>query len=196
VTNFLGSNSLTVQQSLVTFTNVYLYGTKTGGALGTGGSHSGVGGIFDSNTYTEVYITVGGPFQAPSHTNVMEIFQPGYNVNGQANPIANQPIPTHCYQLTGIYSPFESTAQLTPSRLADYVVNPPPPFSTTITLTNGIATLNWGPVQTGSTYSANTAASANGPWTVSAQGLAYYPTNGTFTDTNLAPSKLYLISSP
>jgi len=199
-TNALSPNALELSDSLLTFNNVYIYGTKTGGALGSNGSHSGVGGVFATNTYTQLYFTAGGPYQVPNNTNTIEIFEPGYNIGTAANPFANQPIPTHCYQLTGVYVGFSSSGKVIPefipSRVADYVVNPPPAFSTDIAESNGVPTLTWGPIQTGSTYSANTAPSANGPWTIPAQGLAYYPTNGTFTDTNRAPSKLYLISSP
>lgn len=196
-TNVLGTNSLTLSCSLLTFTNAYLYGSATGGAIGTAGSHSGVGGVFLSNSFTILHFTVGGPYGVPpSNTNTIEIFQPAYSYGAATNPIANQPIPTHCYQITGAALPFSSSFEIIPSRIQDYVTNPPPAFSSSITQTKGVPTVTWGPVQAGSTYSANTAPSANSPWSVTAQGLAYYPTNGIFTDTNLAPVKLYRMSSP
>jgi hypothetical protein len=200
-TNNFGTVGLTYQCSLVTFTNVYLYGNRTGGALGvTGGQHDGVGGIFESNYYTEVYFTANGPYSpATGNTNTFQLFQPTYNYGPAANPIEinpfdDAPIPTNCYQLTGIYAPYSAaTAELVPSRLADYVTNPPPPFPISLYLTT--PTLNWLP-QIGSTYSVNSATNLSGPWTQAAYGLAYFPTNGSFTDTNLAPAKYYYITSP
>jgi hypothetical protein len=199
-TNPLGTIALNLSDSQITFTNVYLYGTATGGAFGTGGTRSGVGGIFSSNNFTAIYFTVGGPFHVPDNTNTIEIFQPAYNIGTTTNEFADVPIPTFCYQLTGVYQGFNSGGhiipELVPSRLADYVINPPPAFSTSITQSKGVPTLTWGPVQAGATYSAKAASSASGPWTVTQQGLAYYPTNGAFTDTNLSPAKLYLMTSP
>lgn len=194
--NPFGTNALNVSDTEITFTNCYLYGNNFGGSFGTNGSHSGIGGNFATNTSTVLYFTVGGPYHVPDNTNTMEIFEPGNNIGTTTNPFVGLPIPTHCYQLTGVYVGFGSGAEIVTLRPADYVTNLPPPFSTTITQAGGVPTLNWGPVQAGSTYSANTATSLNGPWTVTQGGLAYYPTNGTFTDTNLAPAKFYLISSP
>ncbi|HEY2084039.1 MAG TPA: hypothetical protein VGI88_14750, partial [Verrucomicrobiae bacterium] len=195
-TNVLGSNALTISDSLVTFTNAYLYGTASGGAFGTGGSHSGVGGIFSSNTYTILYFTVGGPYHVPDNTNTIEIFQPGYNLGKTTNEFDYQPIPTHCYQLTGVYAGFNGGSEIVPLRLADFVTNPPPAFSATIAPAKPGAALTWQPVQAGSTYTLNSASNLAGPWTQTAYGLAYYPTNGAFTDTNVAPAKFYRISSP
>jgi hypothetical protein len=199
-TNVVGSNALTLSCSLLTFTNCYLYATTTGGAFGTAGSHSGVGGVFLTNSFTILHFTVGGPYHVPDNTNTLEIFQPAYSYGAVTNPIANQTIPTFCYQLTGAALPFGSGAsasfEIIPSRIQDYVTNPPPAFSSAIARTNGVSTVTWGPVQAGSTYSAKTAGNAKGPWTVSQQGLAYYPTNGSLIDTNPAPSKLYLMTSP
>jgi hypothetical protein len=199
-TNTLGVNALNLSDSQITFTNVYLYGSATGGAFGSAGSHSGVGGIFDSNTFTVLYFTVGAPYHVPDNTNTIEIFQPGYNIGTTTNEFADVPIPTHCYQLTGVYTGFNSgghiIGEITSVRLADFVTNPPPAFSSSIAVSGGHPTVTWGPVQAGSTYSAKTASSASGPWTITQQGLAYYPTNGSFTDTNLAPAKLYLMTSP
>jgi hypothetical protein len=35
-----------------------------------------------------------------------------------------------------------------------------------------------------------------GPWAQAGYGLAYFPTNGVLTDTNVAPAKYYRISTP
>jgi hypothetical protein len=121
----------------------------------------------------------------------------------ETNPFNLQPIPTNCYQLTGIYLNYFGTPELVPSRLADYVVNPPSPFATTVTTTNipsgkkslpGI-NLNW-TTEVGSTYSVYSAASLFGPWTQVANSLNYYPADGTFTDTNAGPAKFYRVSTP
>jgi hypothetical protein len=206
ITNYLGTNALLYDCGLVTLTNVYFYGSKTGGALGTGGTHSGVGGIFYSNGYTLFYCTIGQ--YSASNTNIWEVFQPTYNYYGSAgnlvetNPFNLQPIPASCYQLTGIFENYEGTPELVPSRLADYVVNPPS-FTTTVTTTNfpsgkknvpGIS-LNWTPAA-GSTYSVYSAAYLLGPWTQVATSLNYYPANGTFTDTNAGAARFYRVSTP
>jgi hypothetical protein len=195
-TNVLGTNALTVACSLVTFTNAYLYGTANGGAFGTGGSHSGVGGVFASNTYTILYFTVGGPYHVPDNTNTIEVFQPAYNLGTTTNVFDYVTIPTQCYQLTGVYLCFGGTPEIIPSRIADYVTNPPPAFSTTIAAAKPGAALAWQPVQAGSTYTVYGATNLAGPWKQTAYGLTYYPTNGAFTDTNVAPAKFYRISSP
>lgn len=198
--NTLGTNALNLSDSEVTFTNVYLYGSATGGPFGSGGSRSGVGGIFQSNTSTILFFTAGGPYHAPDHTNTLELFVPGNNIGTTTNEFDLATIPTFCYQFTGILEGFNSGGhvvnEVVPFRLADLVTNLPPSFSTTITASNRVPTLNWGPVQPGSTYTANTATNLNGPWTPALQGLAYYPTNGILTDTNLTSAKFYLISSP
>jgi hypothetical protein len=189
-TNYLGTNALLTSCSLVTFSNVHIYG-KGGGAIGNGG-------IFYSNSYSTAYFTVGQYGVPASNTNLMEIFQPGYDYGtnvDQLNPFDNQPIPTNCTQLTGVYLNYGGTAEIEPSRLADYVTNPPAPFSASMTQTKGVPTITW-PVQVGSTYSVYSTTNLAGPWTQTAYGLAYYPTNGAFTDTNSTKSKFYQISSP
>lgn len=200
-TNPIGANALNLSDSEITFTNCYLYGNSFGGSFGTNGTGSGVGGVFATGRSTILYFTVGSPYGVPpSNTNTLEIFEPGNSIGTNGNAFYGQPIPTFCHQLTGIYEGFFTGGHVVPElatlRLADFVGNLPPAFSTTITQNKGVPTLNWGPVQAGSTYTANTATSINGPWTPAQEGLAYYPTNGTFTDTNLVPTKFYLISSP
>lgn len=203
-TNNFGPVALTYQCSLVTFTNVYFYGNRTGGTIGiTGNQHDGVGGIFESNYYTEIYFTANGPYNpATGNTNTFQLFQPTYNFGTGANvveynPFDDAPIPTNCVQLTGIYAPYSAgTAELVPSRLADYCTNAPAPFLVTIGESKtGAATVHW-PANIGSTYSINSSTNINGPWTQAAYGLAYYPTNGAFTDTNKSPAKFYYITSP
>ncbi|MFZ0828557.1 MAG: hypothetical protein WAO02_14150 [Verrucomicrobiia bacterium] len=191
--NGLGTNSLNAIGSLVTFTNVYIYGSRTGGAIGNGGN-------FYSNSYSSsLYFTVGAPYSNPGNTNTIEIYQFAYNYgiapNIVLNPIGGAPVPTHCYQLTGAYYSYNGSPEILPSRLADYVVNPPSPFTASATQTKGVPTVNW-LAQPGSTYSVYGATNLNGPWTSQAYGLAYYPSNGVFTDTNKSTAKFYIISSP
>jgi hypothetical protein len=195
-TNGLGTNAILTDCSLVTLTNVYIYGNRFGGPIGNGG-------IFYSNSYTIVYFTIG-PYNNPNNTNSMEIYQFGYNYGPAASPIAltaigGQPVPTNCYQLTGVYETYNGLPEILPSRLADYVTNPPAPFMASASVAKikggSAATINW-LVQAGSTYSVYSATSLPGPWTQAAYGLTYYPTNGTFTDTNSAPAKFYRVSSP
>lgn len=185
-TNVLGSNALLHSCALVTLTNVYLYANKTGGAIGSS--------LFYSNGYTGVYMTIG-QYHAPDNTNWIEVFQPASNIGTNVNPFADQPIPTNCYQLTGVYLGYGGSPEIEPSRLVDYVATPPAPFAVTITQSNGVPTVSW-PVQKGSTYSVNATTDLLGSWTEAAYGLGYYPTNGAFTDTNRAAAKFYQISSP
>ena len=195
-TNGLGTNSLNVIGSLVTFTNVYIYGSRSGGAIGNSGN-------FYSNSYSSgLYFTVGAPYHSPDNTNTIQIYQFAYNY-GTANnsfgttinPIGGQPVPTHCYQLTGAYFSYNGSPEILPCRLVDYVVNPPASFPANLTRTSAVSTVSW-PAQSGSTYRVYTASNLNGPWLQAAYGLAYYPANGTYTDTNKATAKFYKISTP
>jgi hypothetical protein len=206
--NPIGSNALRFSDALVTFTNVYLYGNATGGPFGSGAgttaAYSGVGGIFTSNSYCILYITIG-PYDAVTNNYTMEIFQPTYDYrNGSAsiaaNPFDYQPIPTHCAQLTGVLLPYggsPSYVEVIPSRYQDYLTNSPAPFKVSLSVTNKEATLSWTPV-TGATYSVDSAPSLTGPWTQEAYGLNYYPTNGAFSEAiNLSTSaKFFSITSP
>ncbi len=109
-TNFTGTNSMLTGGSLVTFTNVYIYGGPNGQTFGNDGTHSGVGGIFYSNSYSYLYFTVGSPYNAVTNANTIEIYQFAYNYPSTASvpfaktTIGGQPIPTHCYQLSGVYN--------------------------------------------------------------------------------------------
>jgi hypothetical protein len=194
--NGLGTNAMLTSCSLVTFTNVYIYGNKTGGPISAYDN-----GLFPSNTTaSSIYFTIG-QYHSPDNTNVMECFEYTYNygsngVNGVIpNPFAYQPIPTNCFQITGAYVSYGGSPEIIPSRLADYVTNPPPTFTASITETKNAASVSW-PVQAGSTYTVYSTTNLLGPWQQAASGLGYYPTNGAFTETNLTPAKFYLISSP
>ena len=196
-TNTLSATSLVTSGSLITLTNVYIYTSSSGGALPAGK-------CFTTNGATTLYCTVGGPYSSPSNTNTIEVYQYGYNYpstypatspTGILSPFYNQPIPSHCAQLTGVYVPYSGQyPEIEPSRLADYVVTAPASFSASIAVTNGKPTIQW-PAQTGATYSVWSETTVTGPWTQT-YGLTYYPTNGSFTDTNTATAKYYKISNP
>lgn len=187
-TNVLGSNALLHSCSVLTFTNVYLYADKTGDPITNNTT-------FPSGYDFNLYMTVG-QYHYPDNTNTIEVFQSCYKIGTNASTFTGRPVPTNCYQLTGAYLGFGGTPEIEPTRLADYVLTPPPPVTATITQSNHVPTVTWGPVQAGSTYSVNAATNLTGSWTLPAYGLGYYPANGTFTDTNLAPAKFYLITSP
>lgn len=201
-TNYTGTNALNLTGSLVTFTNVYFYGSRTGASLAstTGGKNPGSGGMFQTNYYTYFYMTVGGPYSVPNNTNTLEVYQFGYNYPStgtalQTSGFYAQPIPTHCYQFTGVYEAYGTSPEIEPSRIQDYVVNPPGSFTAGATQTKGVPTISW-TAQPGSTYSVHSAANLNGPWANPASGLGYYPQNGTFTDTNKAAVNFYKVSTP
>jgi len=198
-TNGLGTNALLHSCALVTFTNVYIYGYTNGVGFGLNGLHSGLGGVFATNTYTALYITVGGPY-APGFTNVIEDFQPCYFTGAAPGPITTntffaQPIPTYCAQLTGVYLAFGGQSEIIPSHLADYVTNAPLPFASTLQRTNKAVTVSW-PEQPGSTYTVYSATNLAGPWTTKAYGLNYYPTNGGYVENNAASAQFYKVTSP
>jgi hypothetical protein len=207
--NPIGTNALRFTDSLVTFTNVYLYGNSTGGPFGSGpsgGANSGIGGIFTSNSYCILYITVGAPYDATTNNKTMEIFQPTYdyhNPNGSPlslNPFDYKPIPTHCDQLTGVLLPYggsPSYVEVIPSRYEDYVTNFPAAFNISLGATNKSATVIWPPI-TGSTYSVYGATNITGPWKIEAYGLGYYPTNGAFSQaiSSGQSAKFFRVTSP
>lgn len=201
-TNYTGTNALNITGSLVTFTNVYLYGSRSGASLAstTAGANPGDGGVFQTNYYTYFYMTVGSPYDAVTNHNTLEIYQFGYNYPSTGTAIQTsgfyaQPIPNHCYQLTGVYEAYGTSPEIEPSRIQDYVVNPPTSFTAGATQTKDVPTVNWS-AQPGSTYSVYSSPVVTGPWTSQASGLGYYPQNGTFTDTNRATAKFYKISTP
>jgi hypothetical protein len=194
--NVLATNSLSpygveVQCSLVTFTNVYIYGSRTGGAIGNGG-------IFFSNGFTSLYMTEGAPYSAPNNTNTLEIFVPAYGFGYTSTNFWGVTVPTHCYQISGALAAFHSGAavfsELDVTRLQDFVTNAPASFTDGLTRTGSVSTVSW-PAQVGSTYSVYGATNLNGPWNQTF-GLSYYPSTGIFMDTNKAAAKFYKVSTP
>ena len=122
-----------------------------------------------------------------------------YNYGSTAPPMSTnqfdlQPIPTNCVQITGVYLAYAGTAEILPSRLADYVTNAPIP-TTRIHRAKKVVNLDWD-VQSGATYTVSTGTNVNGPWIKKATGLTYYPTNGTYIETNTANSLFYRVTSP
>jgi hypothetical protein len=186
-TNGFGTNALNTSCSLVTFTNVYIYKDKLGGA------YVANYGNFYTNSSTTLYFTIG-QYHYPDNTNWIESFQFGYNHGPVISQFTHQLVPTNCYQITGAYLNYGGTPEILPSRIQDYVTNAPGPISPGIALSNSAPSITW-PVQAGSTYSVNIATNLLGPWTP-VSGLGYYPTNGAYTDTNKASAKFYRVSSP
>jgi len=207
VTNPIGANSVRFDDSLITFTNVYIYGSSTGGNLGTGGTHSGVGGVFVTNTYTTLYATVGAPYDSKTNSMMMEIFVPNYDPHNYAstvfygtNDFDGQVIPTHCAQVTGmflIYGGTPSYVEVIPMRYADFVVSNPSAFNVSVGVTNKNATVSWSPV-VGQTYSVKSATNLNSSWKNEAYGLNYYPTNGSFSQATSSntPAKFFRVTTP
>ena len=187
-TNALGAYGLQVQCSLMTFTNVYLYGTKTGGA------YTGNGGVFFSNSFTTLYMTQG-PYSSPNNTNYIQVFVAAYGFGSISTNFWGKVAPNYAYQLTGIMANFSGASELDPTRLDDFVTNTPPSFPAGLSQTGDVSTISW-PAQVGSTYSVYSAANVNGPWINQAFGLSYYPATGTYADTNHALAKFYRISTP
>jgi len=204
--NALVTNPFTVPASytscsMVTFTNCYLYGSSSGGPFGASTHNSG--GYYSTNSYGIAYFTVGSPYGTPANnTNTMEIYQFTYNYPYLASPplFTNLfyafAIPTHLYQVTGAFLDYASGttpgAEIMPSRPADYVVNAPV-WTNKLTVVGKVGTITW-PAQLGSTYSVYSASNPLGPWT-QAYGLAYYPTNGSFTSPQ-SPAYFYYVTSP
>jgi len=194
-TNSLSPYGVAVQCSLVTFTNVYIYTNRFGGPY--------VGNFF-SNGFTALYMTEGAPYSAPNNTNTLEIFVPAYkslDSNGNGYIVTNfwgTPVPSHCYQVSGVLAEFHSGAavfsELDVTRLQDFVINAPAPFTSSLTKTSAVATVSW-PAQVGSTYSVYGATNISGPWNQTF-GLSYFPSTGIFTDTNKAAAKFYKVSTP
>lgn len=215
-TNMTSLSSMLAGDQLMTFTNVYIYSSRKGASVST---INGGTGVYYPDSYTITYMTVGGPYNPtnpmtglgmnpayPVNTNTMTIYQFGYNYPATApyqqySSFYNQAIPSHLAQLTGTYVPFESTAgaqspEIEPSVFSDWVTNAPPSPVLTAAVSPGSATVSWSP-QVGSTYSVYSATNLLGPWTQAAYGLAYYPTNGSFTDTTgAAKAKFYQVTSP
>ncbi len=189
-TNGLGTNALLLQGSLVTFTDVYFFGKK----IPTNAPPA----TFYSNSYSSFYFDIGGT--NVSGYNTINCFQPGYNygVFGTPsfiqNPFDSQPIPTNCYQLTGVYLTYNSGPEILPCRLVDYVTHPPV-IPSRLTRSKNVSTLTVN-AQAGSTYSIYTSTNLTGPWTNKVYGLGYYPTNVLFVETNTAKAAFYRVTSP
>lgn len=223
-TNMLSTNVLRLNETMVTFTNVFCYGNVKGAPInGSAGGNSGGGynynGVFLANHANDFYFTVGTPYNPsnalntalvnpsfPFNTNMLECYQFNYDYPYNQptvvlNPFDGLTMQTNYYQLTGVYAlygsgtPVAQSPEILPSRVADYVYSAPPSFQIRVVETNLAPTLSWTP-QAGSTYSVYSATNINGPWTQAAYGLTYYPTNGAFTDSNPARAKYYYITSP
>ncbi len=197
VTNSLTPYGIQVQCSLVTFTNVYFYASRTGSVVTFNG------GKFYTNSTTSLYMTEG-PYSFPNNTNSIEVYVPDYNgndINGNGYTSTNlwgATIPTYAYQVTGILEYYSGIPgnELAVTRFQDFVTSAPASFTAGLTKTNanGVATVSW-PAQDGSTYSVYGAASLNGPWNQTF-GLSYFPSTGIFSDTNEATAKFYKVSTP
>jgi DNA/RNA endonuclease YhcR with UshA esterase domain len=186
-TNALGVAGIDVQCALLTFTNIYIYGSKTGGAV------TGNGGIFYSNSYTLLYMTQG-PYNSPNNTNYMELYVPAYGNGSISTNFWGKPVPNHVYQLTGVMANFKGASELDVTRYDDFVINPPASFPVSLSSSNNSSLVTW-PAVSGSTYSVYRSTNLMGPWS-QVFGLGYYPTNGAYLDTNSAPAKFYRVSTP
>jgi hypothetical protein len=192
-TNAYGTNFILLQGSLVSFTNVVFYKYKN--PLTNG---SPPAATFFSNSFTSLYLDIGGT--NVSGSNTMACFQFGYNYgnpslpNYVTNEFALKRIPTNCYQLTGVLTPFGGAGELLPSRLADYVTNPPA-ISARMARSKNVSTVSL-TASPGSTYSVYAATNVTGPWTRRTYGLGYYPANASFTESNSAAAGYYKITSP
>jgi len=207
VTNGLGTNALLISGALVTFTNVYIYDSKSGAPVS-----SYKAGAFPVNGTEAEYFTIG-QYDSVHNTNFIEVYQYAYyngtftngltytnqygNTWTYTNSFSGLYWPTNCIQLTGVFIDYSGTTpEIEPSRLADYVTNLPPTPTISISAVGGIPTITASNLQAGSTYSVPASTSLTGTWTNAAYGLGYWPTNVTFTDSNAAPTKFYRVSSP
>ena len=191
VTNTYGPYGAGIQCSLVTLTNVYLsqYSTEYVPPTGNFPTNAGAVGSPVIALYAWQSTTPN-----PGQTNI-EVYV--YTLTNALNQINTnfwgQPIPSFCSQLTGIlglYSP--SSPQIYPTRYQDLVTTPPATFRAT---SSAAGVVNW-PAVVGSTYSIYSETNLLGPWMQQAFGLSYYPSSGTYTDTNAAKVKFYHVSTP
>jgi hypothetical protein len=187
-TNTMGSYGAALQGSLVTMTHVYIYDSKTGAP---------VSGNFPTNGTKALY-AFASPYSAGQPYVTIYVFTYTNAVNQLNTNYWGQPIPGFAYEVTGaldIYS--TNTAEVLPTRYADFVTTEPPPFDASLTTrmtANALtSTLTW-PAVTGATYSVYSATNLDGPW-AQTFGVGYYP-SGTYTDTNSAPAKFYRLSVP
>jgi len=184
-TNTMGTYGIGIQDSLVTMTNVYLFTT-------TGKVPSG---NFGTNADTKLYA-----YQTDStNGSYIEVDTDGYTnkVNQFGTNFWGKPIPSFCYQLTGVTAieNFGTPYPLFyPQRYEDFVTSLPASFKVGIAHTNSVSQLNW-PAVAGSTYSVYNATNLLGPWTRTF-GLSYYPSTGIYTTTDAAATQFYKVSSP
>jgi hypothetical protein len=187
--NETSSYGLKIDASLITVTNAYIYLSTTGAPLN--------GATFPSGNSTTLY-AFSGPYDAVTNTNYIEVYVVTFeNVSNQLNTnFFGVTIPTHCYELTGVYVPSPDYGQeMFPSRLQDFVTNAPAPFDVNIGVSAGQTTLTW-PISTNNnTYSVFSAPALNGPWTQTF-GLSYYPSVGTYTVTNSSSAQFFRMTSP
>lgn len=183
-----GTYGSAVEGQLVTLTNVYLYTSKTPSGPPTGN--------FPTNGTQSLY-AFQQPYQANVFTNYLTVFVYTYTnaVNQTGTNYWGHPVPGFAYQLTGVLAAFNTNVpEIYPSRYQDIVTSLPAPFSANLAVADGATTVSW-PTVVGSTYSLYSATNILGPWS-RAFGLAYYPSAGSYTDTNAGLAKYYFISSP
>lgn len=183
-----GAYASALQSRLVTLTNVYLYTSKTPTGPPTG--------TYPVNSAQTLY-AFQQPYQAGVFTNYIIVYVYTYtnSVNQLSTNYWGQPLPGFAYQLTGVLAGYNTNVpEIYPSRFQDIVTNQLAPFPATVAVTNGTPTISW-PAVVGSTYSLYSSTNILGPWNRTF-GLAYYPSIGSFTDTNAASQKYYYISSP
>jgi hypothetical protein len=186
-TNAMSPYGVSVQCSLVTLTNVWLYSSTKGAA---------VSGNYPTNStkafyaYTQPWFSTNQPY--------MEVYVYTYTnaVNQSNTNFFGMPIPSFAYEITGALGIYATnTPELFPSRYQDIVAAPIASFPLGVTSSNGVSTLSWTAVS-GSTYSAYGSTNVNGPYTQQAFGLSYYPSSGTYTTTNFGSNEFFYISSP
>jgi hypothetical protein len=177
--------AISLDGSLVTLPNVYLYSSTNGAA---------VSGNFPTNSTKTLY-AFSGPYSAGAP--YVTVYQSTYtNIYNQFNTnFWGKPIPSQCFELTGAidyYNP--ATPELIVSRYQDYVTTSPAPFSIGLSSGNGSSTITW-PALVGSTYSVYSAPTVTGPWTQTF-GLSYYPSTGTYTVPNAAVDQFFKVTTP
>ena len=180
-----GTYGINIQGSLVTLTNVYLYGSASGAA---------VSGNFPTNSTKGLY-AFAHPYSAGQP--YIEVFVYTYtNALNQLNTnFWGKPLPNFAYEVTGALALFNPTSpEVYPSRYQDIVTTQPAPFAAGLTVSNGVSQLTW-PAVSGPTYSVYSATNLLGPWTQTF-GLSYYPSTGVYTITNAALTQFYKVSTP
>jgi hypothetical protein len=135
-----------------------------------------------------------GPFSRPNNTNYIELYCTAYSTSPYATNLWGQLVSTNAYQVSGVLENFDGSSEVGLTRFQDIVATAPS-ITTSLSVTGGVATVGWLP-QTGSTYSVYSATNVAGPWANLAFGLSYYPTNGTYVDTNRASTKFYKVGTP